>query len=77
MESGDRAYRPVYVTTHVLAELVTLAMVRLDVETAAQALDRLRSSALVRVVYLGPDQFAAACEGFHEYFHEMGYTLVP
>jgi len=66
IRSGDSPYRPVYVTTHVLAELVTLAMVRLDTDTATRALERLRSSSLVRVLTLGPDQFAAACEAFHE-----------
>jgi len=41
LHTGGLPYRPLYVTSHVLAELVTLAMLRLDAETAATTLGRL------------------------------------
>jgi predicted nucleic acid-binding protein len=64
LHRGDLPYRPLYVTSHVLAELVTLAMLRLDAGIAATTLGRLQASELVTVVHPGAETFGAASVGF-------------
>lgn len=67
IEAGDLVYRPLYTTGHVLAELVTLGLIRSDRALVAEALERIRSSPRVTVLHPSKATFATACEEFHRY----------
>jgi len=64
IRTGELPYRPVYVTSHVLGELATLTMIRLDAATARTAIERLQASDLVTIVHPDADTFATASTAF-------------
>lgn len=67
IEAGDLVYRPLYTTGYVLAELVTLGLVRADRSLVATAVQRIRSSARIRIVHPDEATFATACDELHRY----------
>ena len=73
--AGEAPYRPLYTTTHVLAELSTLLMRKRDHETAVRGLDRIRNSPAFSVVSPTEDEFDMACRQFERY-DDQGITLV-
>ena len=56
-----------YTTGYVLAELVTLGLVRANYALAAIALRRVRASLSVTVLRPDESSFAVACEEFYRY----------
>lgn len=75
IRAGDFAYRPLYTTGYVLAERVTLALVRADRSLAATALDRIRASNRVEVLHPDGAAFSLACEEF-QYYDDQDISLV-
>jgi predicted nucleic acid-binding protein len=67
IQSGDLPYRPLYTTSYVLTELVTLALARADYSHAANALRRIRASELVTVLHPDAETFAGVAEAFYRY----------
>lgn len=63
---GDRQYRPIYTTSHVLGELATL-LLRSSHDIASRALNQIRDSPNVTVIH--PDQvaFETAVTQFNRY----------
>lgn len=73
--TGDLVYRPLFVTGHVLSELVTLAMHHLRPSAAIDALSRLRGSSLFTVVHPDARTFEVANEQLERY-DDQRITLV-
>ena len=67
IQNGTLPYRPLYTTAYVLAELVTLGLVRANSALAATALRRVRASPSVTVLHPDESSFAVACEEFYRY----------
>lgn len=67
IEAGALAFRPLYTTGYVLSELATLLVRKASHETAADALDRVRSSASVVVLHPDAEAFDATCAAFEQY----------
>ena len=67
IQNGTLPYRPLYTTGYVLAELVTLGLVRANYALAATALRRVRASPSVTVLHPDESSFAVACEEFYRY----------
>lgn len=67
IQSGALPYRPLYTTSYVLTELVTLGLVRADHATTADALERIRASELVRVIHPDAETFTSVVEAFYQY----------
>jgi predicted nucleic acid-binding protein len=67
IKSDDLPYRPLYTTSYVLTELVTLALARADYTHAATALRRIRASELVTVLHPDAETFARVAETFYRY----------
>lgn len=67
IEAGDPEYRPLYTSGYVLAELVTLGLVRAHRGLVAEALGRIRASPLVHVVHPVDASFEDACDAFDRY----------
>ncbi|MDS0475710.1 PIN domain-containing protein [Natrinema sp. 1APR25-10V2] len=72
---GAINYRPLYTTTHVLAELSTLLLRKRDHAAAVRGLTRIRNSPAFTVVQPTDDEFAAACRQFDRY-DDQQITLV-
>ncbi|QSX00731.1 type II toxin-antitoxin system VapC family toxin [Haloterrigena alkaliphila] len=68
-------YRPLYTTTHVLAELSTLLARKRDHETAVRGLRRIRNSSAFSIVRPTEDEFEVACRQFERY-DDREITLV-
>lgn len=75
IESGDPAYRPLYTTGHVLAELVTLGLLRTERSVVADSLGRIRSSPRVTVLHPDASTFTTACHEFQRY-DDLDISLV-
>lgn len=73
--SGEVQYRPLYTTTHVLAELATLLMRKRGHMAAVRGLTRLRESAAFTVIQPTEDEFDNACAQFERY-DDQDITLV-
>lgn len=73
--AGDLVYRPLLVTGHVIAEVVTLAMHHLRPSAANDALSRLRNSSLFTVLHPDAHSFAAASQQLGRY-DDQRITLV-
>ena len=67
IQNGTLPYRPLYTRGFVLAELVTLGLVRANSALAATALRRVRASPSVTVLHPDESSFAVACEEFYRY----------
>lgn len=75
IRAGNLRYRPLYVTSHVLGELVTLVIHNSGPAAAIDALDRLLDSSLFETLHPGPEDFEAASGRFAR--HDDQYiTLV-
>lgn len=71
---GEAVYRPLYTSTYVLDELVTLILSHRDHEGATAALDRIRQSPTT-VVHPDKADFDRTCEQFARYDdHEISFT---
>lgn len=64
--SGDRQYRPIYTTSHVLGELATL-LLRYSHDITSRALDQIRNSPNVTVIHPDRVVFDAAVTQFDRY----------
>ena len=67
IQAGDLPYRPLYTTSYVLTEFVTLGLARANYTLAATALRRVRASPLVTVLHPDEPLFAAVCDEFYRY----------
>lgn len=67
IRSGEVAYRPVYTSRSVLAELATLALYKLDHSDAVRVLNAIRDSGSINVLQVGRAPFEAAANQFEEY----------
>lgn len=67
IRSGEVAYRPVYTSRSVLAELATLALYKLDHSDAVRVLNATRDSGSINVLQVGRAPFEAAANQFEEY----------
>lgn len=67
VRDGELPYRPLYTSTYVLDELVTVLESRGDHHLASHALETLPASDATRVVYESPERFEAAVEAYHRY----------
>jgi predicted nucleic acid-binding protein len=67
IQAGDLPYRPLYTTSYVLTELVTLGLARANYALAATALRRVRASPSVTVLHPDEPSFAATCNEFYRY----------
>lgn len=67
IRSGDVAYRPIFTSQSVLAELATLALYKLGQRDAVRALNAIRGSKSINVVPVGSASFDAAAEQFEDY----------
>ena len=67
IQNGTLPYRPLYTTGFVLAELVTLGLVRANSALAGTALRRVRASPSVTVLHPDEPSFAVPCEEFYRY----------
>jgi predicted nucleic acid-binding protein len=72
---GSLSFKPLYTSVHVLAELATLLLRKARHAVAVDAVDRVRRSGAVRIVYPDESTFAAACRSF-ERFDDQQITLV-
>ena len=75
IDDGELHYRPLFTTTHVLAELATLLQRKRDRSTATAGLRRIRKSPAFTIVHPDPSEFDAACEAFGRY-DDQEITLV-
>lgn len=73
--AGTINHRPLYTTSHVLAELATLLMRKRDHAAAVRGLNRIRSSPAFTVVHPTEDEFGTACQQFERY-DDQQITLV-
>lgn len=73
--AGTLAFRPLYTTTHVLAELATLLERKRDHDAAVRGLCRIRNSAAFTVVHPSEAEFDAAVNQFERY-DDQEITLV-
>jgi uncharacterized protein len=64
--SGDRQYRPIYTTSHVLGEVATL-LLRYSHDITSRALDQIRNSPNVTVIHPDRVVFDAAVTQFDRY----------
>lgn len=64
--AGDRQYRPIYTTSHVLGELATL-LLRYSHDIASRALNQIRDSPNVTVIHPDRVAFDAAVTQFDRY----------
>jgi predicted nucleic acid-binding protein len=67
IRSGDVAYRPIFTSQSVLAELATLALYKLGHGDAVRALNAIRDSESINVVPVGRATFETAAEQFEHY----------
>jgi predicted nucleic acid-binding protein len=67
IRSGDIAYRPIFTSQAVLAELATLTLYKLGHRDAVRALNAIRDSGSINVIPVGRAIFEAAAERFEEY----------
>lgn len=67
IRNGDRAYRPLYTSQAVLAELATLILYRTSHADALDALTSIRGSASINVLVVDKPTFGSAVERFGEY----------
>lgn len=67
IRATESQYRPLYTTTHVLAELTTLLLRKRSHRVAVQGLDRIRDSDAFTVVSPTEAEFEAACREFERY----------
>lgn len=61
---GELRYHPVFTTTYVVDELATLTLSRRDHATAVEAIDRVRRSDFVEIVYPTEQDFTVTCSEF-------------
>lgn len=64
---GELAYRPLYTSRYVLAELATLLVRKADHATAVRALEEIRAATGFRVLSVDEPAFDTACEEFARY----------
>jgi predicted nucleic acid-binding protein len=67
IRSGGVAYRPIFTSQSVLAELATLALYKLGHKAAVRALSAIRDSESINVVPVGRATFETAAEQFEDY----------
>jgi predicted nucleic acid-binding protein len=71
---SEVAYRPLYTSTYVLDELVTLILSHRDHDAATAALKRVRQSPMI-VVRPDEEDFGRTCDQFARYDdHEISFT---
>lgn len=73
--AGTVQFRPLFTTTHVLAELGTLLMRKRSHSVAVRGLGRIRDSPAFTVVHPTEDEFDLACQQFERY-DDQQITLV-
>lgn len=73
--AGTVQFRPLFTTTHVLAELGTLLMRKRGHNVAVRGLNRIRDSPAFTVVRPTEDEFDLACQQFERY-DDQQITLV-
>lgn len=74
MLTGDRQYRPIYTTSHVLGELATL-LLRYSHDIASRALTQIRDSPNVTVIHPDRVAFDAAVTQF-DHYDDQAISLV-
>ena len=67
IRSGNLAYRPLFTSQAVLAELATLALYKLGHRDAVRALNAIRESESINVVPVGRATFETAAAQFEDY----------
>lgn len=67
IRSGDVAYRPIFTSQAVLAEFATLALYKLDHDTATRTLAAIRAAESINVLPVDEAAFDAAAAQFGEY----------
>lgn len=67
IRSGDIAYRPIFTSQSVLAELATLALYKLGHSAAVRTLNAIRDSASINIVPVGRATFESAADQFEDY----------
>ena len=67
IRSGETAYRPIFTSQSVLAELATLALYKLGHRGAVRALNAIREAKSINIVSVGKTTFEAAAEQFEAY----------
>lgn len=75
IRAGNLAYRPVFTSQSVLAELATLALYKLGHRVAVRALNAIRDSDSINVVPVGRAVFDTATTRFERYDdHEISFV---
>lgn len=64
IRDGSLAFRPLYTSGYVLAELATLLLRKAPHDVAVDAVERVRRSDAVSVLHPGAEAFAATCRSF-------------
>lgn len=67
IQTGDLAYRPIYMSAPAFSELVTLVLARTGTADAAEVLRKIRSSPNITVIHPDAVAFDAACDQFETY----------
>jgi predicted nucleic acid-binding protein len=67
IRSGDIAYRPIFTSHSVLAELATLALYKLGHGAAVRTLNAIRDSESINIVPVGRATFESAADQFEDY----------
>jgi predicted nucleic acid-binding protein len=67
IRSGEVAYRPVFTSQSVLAELATLTLYKLGHSDAVRVLNAIRDSGSINVLPVGRVPFEAAASQFEDY----------
>jgi predicted nucleic acid-binding protein len=67
IRDGGLAYRPLYTTQAVLAELATLCLYKLGHPVATRTLTAVRDAASINILPVGPNAFETAATRFADY----------